>query len=136
MLPLRYSRWWLVAGVLVLLAVFAAALAPALSWTPKLKSGVGADKWLHTGTFLFLGLWFSGQYARRFYWRIALGLLLFGALIELAQRLTTHRTGDFYDLAADVAGIGLGLMIAAAGVGGWSLRLERWLSPAAAETER
>jgi len=32
-----------------------------------------------------------------------------------------------YDVAADVVGIVIGLVIASAGLGGWSLRLEGWL---------
>lgn len=128
MLPLQYTRWWLIAGVLALLGVFVAALVPVFGWMPRFDSGIGADKWMHGTTFFVLGLWFSGQYARRFYWRIALGLLAFGGLIEISQRLTIHRTGDWYDLAANVTGIALGLAIAAAGAGGWSLRFEHWLT--------
>ena len=127
MLPLRHTRWWRIAGGCVLLFVLAAALAPAFWWTPRIQTGIGFDKWLHIATFLVLGVWFSGQYARRAYWRIALGLFLFGAFIELVQRQTTHRSGDYYDLAADAVGIVVGLVIAYAGAGGWSLRLERWL---------
>ena len=127
MLPLRYTRRWRIAGICILLFVLAAALAPAFWWTPRLQSGIGFDKWLHGATFLALGVWFSGQYTPRAYWRIALGLLIFGAFIELVQRQTTHRSGDYYDLAADLVGIAVGLIVAYAGAGGWSLRLERWL---------
>ena len=129
MLPLRYTRRWLLAGVFVLLAVFGAAIMPAFWSWPSISANtlLDFDKWLHAGTFLVLSLWFSGQYSRRWYWRIGAGLLVFGIIIELCQRMLTYRTGDLQDLAANVVGIVLGLAIALAGIGGWSLRVEGWL---------
>ena len=129
MLPLRYTRRWLLAGVFVLFAVFGAAIMPAFWSWPSLtaKMLLGFDKWLHVGTFLVLSVWFSGQYSRRWYWRIGVGLFTFGIIIELCQRMLTYRTGDLQDLAANVVGIALGLAIALAGIGGWSLRVEGWL---------
>ena len=131
MLSLRYSGRWRAAGLMLLILVLAATLMPAvwflsdrsdyLSWLTDI------DKWLHGVTFLFLAIWFSGQYERRAYWRIAIGLFLFGVLIELCQRMVAYRSAEWYDLAADVGGIVAGLAIAAAGIGGWSLRTEEWL---------
>lgn len=132
MLSLRYSGRWRAAGLMLLILVLAATLMPAvwflsdrsnyLSWLTDI------DKWLHGVTFLFLAIWFSGQYERRAYWRIAIGLFLFGVLIELCQRMVAYRSAEWYDLAADVGGIVAGLAIAAAGIGGWSLRTEEWLA--------
>lgn len=128
MLPLTYRRWWLTLSGLLLVSVSVAAFLPALLWFPKTAiQGPGLDKWLHLATFLFLTVWFAGQYPRRAYWRIAGGLLAFGAAIELVQRSLTYRSADFYDLAADLAGIVIGVLVAAAGAGGWSMRLEHWL---------
>lgn len=130
MLPLRYSRGWQAAGVLILVLVFVAAITPAFTPWPRMdvRSLIGADKWLHGLTFLFLAAWFSGQYARRSYWRIALGLLVFGGFIELCQRSVAYRTADSLDLLANVVGLSLGLLLAVAGIGGWSLRVETWLA--------
>lgn len=130
MLPLRYTRRWQLAGVFVLFGVFGAAVMPALWFWPAIagKMLIGIDKWLHATTFLVLSLWFSGQYSRRSYWRIGAGLLVFGIIIELCQRTLTYRTGDLLDLTANAVGILLGLVIALAGVGGWSLRVEGWLT--------
>ncbi len=116
--------------MIILAVVFLAALAPAMWFAPRetLRVLFGVDKWLHALAFLFLAVWFSGQYARRSYWRIAVGLLAFGMMIELCQRLVTYRTGDMADLAANAAGIAAGLLVAAAGVGGWSLRVVSWLT--------
>jgi VanZ family protein len=72
-------------------------------------------------------VWFSGQYARQSYWRIGVGLIAFGALIELIQSMVSYRTAEWMDMYADGVGITIGLIIALLGAGGWSLRMERWL---------
>ncbi len=89
---------------------------------------IHADKWLHAITFVFLAIWFAGQYRPNSYWRIGIGLVLFGALIEACQRLVTYRSSEWFDIVADAAGIAVGLAVAMAGLGGWSLRLEEWLA--------
>ena len=127
MLPLRHEKRWRIASFALLLAVLAAALAPQL--TPHFPSLDWAlfDKWLHALTFLILALWFSGQYPRSSYWRIAIGLTAFGVLIEVCQGMVSYRMAEWNDLFADMFGTGLGLIAAVAGLGGWSLRFERWL---------
>jgi VanZ family protein len=131
MLSLRYAGRWRAAGLMLLIMVLAATLMPAVWFLSDRQDFINwftnIDKWLHGVTFVFLALWFSGQYERRAYWRIAFGLFLFGVLIELSQRMVAYRSAEWNDLAADVGGIVIGLTIAAAGVGGWSLRTERWL---------
>jgi len=132
MLSLRYAGRWRAAGLMILVLVLAATLMPAVWFLSDRQVFVSwftnVDKWLHGMTFLFLAIWFSGQYERSAYWRVAGGLFLFGVLIELCQRLVSYRTAEWYDLAADVGGIVIGLAIAAIGVGGWSLRAEDWLA--------
>ena len=131
MLPLRYAPRWRIASLVFLLGVLVAALSPAVWFWPdrvKLVSWMaGIDKWAHVITFVVLALWFAGQYRPRSYWRIALGLLAFGVLIELCQRMVSYRTADWFDVAADAIGIIVGLAIAIVGIGGWSLRFESWL---------
>lgn len=126
MLALRYQRRWQIAGTLVLLGVFAGTLIPAFWLWPDISrvTLIDFDKWLHGITFTFLAVWFSGQYSRNNYLRIGIGLFLFGIIIELCQRLVSYRTAELMDLAADTVGIAVGLLIALAGVGGWSLRFE------------
>lgn len=82
---------------------------------------------MHGVTFAVLALWFSGQYAREAYWKLVLGLLAFGALIEMCQRMISYRTAEWNDLFADMLGIVVGILIAMVGVGGWSLRIEKQL---------
>lgn len=126
MLPLRHEKRWRLAGIVFLLAVLVATFMPNL-WLPQSSKFLPSDKWLHLLTFLFLSLWFTGQYSRSAYWRLVLGLTAFGVLIELGQGMIPYRSAEWLDLVADVGGIGIGLIIAVAGLGGWSLRFELWL---------
>lgn len=132
MLPLRHARRWNIASGFLLLFVLVATLMPAVwFWSDRREFATwffDVDKWLHGVTFTLLAIWFAGQYHRRAYWRIGAGLILFGLLIEGCQRLVTYRSAELYDLAADAAGILLGLSIALAGIGGWSLRFEEWFA--------
>lgn len=129
MLPLRHLTRWRVVGVLLLVFVTIMAIVPAVWLWPNLHGAkwLISDKWLHGITFAVLAIWYSGQYARSSYWWLALGLTLFGAFIEVCQAMLTYRTAEWGDLKADVAGIGVGLLIALSGAGGWSLHVENWL---------
>ena len=125
MLPLHYPQSWRIASIAILGAVLLAALMPAV-WpggTSSLWFGE-IDKWAHGITFALLAIWFSGQYPRQAYWRIVLGLFAFGLLIELCQRLVGYRSADWIDVAADCAGIAVGMLVASAGLGGWALHVE------------
>lgn len=82
---------------------------------------------MHIAAFAFLAVWFSGQYENRSYWRIALGLIAFGILIELVQSMVSYRTAEWMDLIGDAAGITIGLLIGVLGAGGWSMRVEERL---------
>ena len=129
MLPLRYPLHWQLAGVGFMVIALVAAMLPELPFLtidPTAPFRI-SDKGLHILTFVYLALWFSGQYARASYWRIALGLVAFGTLIEVAQSLVAYRSAEWLDLSADVLGIAIGLLIAFFGVGGWSARIEAFL---------
>lgn len=130
MLPLRFRGLWRSAGIALLVIVLVGMLMPAVWFWPDrgrmLDWFVDVDKWLHGIIFVVLAIWFAGQYKPRSYWRIGVGLVLFGVLIEACQRLVTYRSAEWFDIAADAAGILVGLAIAAAGLGGWSLRAENW----------
>lgn len=133
MLPLRYPQGWRIASVAILVIVLTAALMPAFWPGGDTLSWIGAvDKWVHGITFALLAIWFSGQYQRQAYWRIVLGLLAFGLLIELCQRLVGYRTADWLDVVADCGGIAVGIFAAAAGIGGWAVHVESWLAGGAA----
>ena len=130
MLPLRHTRIWRIADVILLLSVLLFAVTPAAWFLDEAARSISwmrhLDKWLHGLTFLALSVWYAGQYRPRSYWRIAVGLLGFGMFIELCQRMLSYRTADLLDMGANTVGILIGLVIAMAGVGGWCLRLENW----------
>jgi VanZ family protein len=132
MLPLRHAARWQMASLFLLLIVLAATLMPAVwFWDDRFKAlswFESIDKWFHGITFLALSIWFTGLYNKSAYWRIGLGLLAFGLVIEACQRMVTYRTADWMDVGADAAGIILGLVIGAAGIGGWCLRVEGLLA--------
>ena len=129
MLPLAYPRRWQLASAVLLLLVLGAALAPALlPWlTNEAPALPQIDKWMHGITFAFLALWFTGQYARRTWAWIVLGLCVYGAIIEVGQSFIPYRTAEWADLAADALGALVGIAIAATVTGGWSVRAEAWM---------
>ncbi len=131
MLPLEYAGRWRMASALLLLGVTALLLMPAVWLWPdvdEISTWMSSfDKWAHGAIFAFLSLWFAGQYPVRSYWRIAVGLLAFGTLLEVCQGAMGHRMAEWLDVAANATGMTIGLLVAAAGIGGWSLRFERWL---------
>ena len=128
MLPLRYAPRWKFASAVLLSLVLAGAIMPAVwFWPDRGKILIwfgGMDKWVHAIVFLGLAVWFSGQYRLRSYWKIALGLLMFGVLIEVCQRMVGYRSAEWLDVAADTVGIIAGLALAAAGLGRWCERFE------------
>jgi VanZ family protein len=126
-IALRYSWRWQIAGFLLLVFVMIAALVPELPFHELATQFRISDKVMHIIAFTFLAAWFSGQYEKSSYWRIALGLIAFGILIELVQSTVSYRTAEWMDLIGDAAGIAIGLLIGVLGAGGWSMRVEEWL---------
>ena len=129
MLPLRYRAFWRSLSVVMLIVVLFGALSPAIWFGNKadaLSLFKHADKWVHGITFLVLALWFSGLVERRRYWVVGAGLVVFGALLEFFQLYVRYRMADHFDMAANTAGIIVGLAVAFAGLGGWGLRAEDW----------
>lgn len=132
MLELQHTRRWQIASAILLLLVLAAALMPAVWFWDDKRAGLSwfasNDKWLHGITFLVLSIWFAGLYPKSVYWKIGLGLLLFGLGIEVCQRMVGYRSAELMDVGADAAGIALGLLISAVGIGGWCMRVESYIA--------
>ena len=127
MIELRYAWRWQLAGFLLLILVLSAAMVPKMPFDNLVLQFKISDKVLHIVAFTILAAWFSGQYEKRSYWRIAMGLIAFGVLIELVQGTVSYRRSEWLDLVGDAVGIVIGLVIALLGIGGWSRRAEQWL---------
>ena len=131
MLPLQHAALWRTLSILLLIFVLLAAVSPTFWFDSKTKALVWfehTDKWLHAVTFAFLTVWFAGMLEKRAYWLIAFGLTVFGFVIEASQLLVSYRIADWVDIGANTAGIIVGLVAAAAGLGAWGLRVEDWYS--------
>ena len=102
---LRLATLWYAIGAGLLLAV------AVLSLMPLPDVGVG-DKTSHVATYFVLAGYF-GVLARRRQSlpRVALGLVIYGALIEIAQGLTGYRYAEWGDLLANLAGTLAGLLL-------------------------
>jgi VanZ family protein len=103
------------------------AVTVVFSLLPAPPSGpvVIDDKILHAATYFLLASWFAGIYRPSRYGVIGGGLLLLGAVIELMQRAGGERMGEWLDLAANAAGIAVGLALARLGLGAWCAWFER-----------
>ncbi len=88
-----------------------------------------SDKVQHAGAYFLLMVWFSGLYGRKVHPIIAVVLLLLGVALDLLQATTRTRTFELNDIAADAAGILIGLALSLSLLGGWCQRVEqRWLT--------
>ena len=130
MLELRYARFWRAASLVLLILVLAATLMPAIwFWSDRVKLAgwlAHFDKWAHFMIFLGLAVWFAGLYRASSYWRVGIGLLAFGVLIEVCQRAVGYRSAEWLDVVADGVGIVAGLALAWLGLGSWCRHFEAW----------
>ncbi len=102
---MRFSVW-LWAFIAWVLAVLVLALLPS----PPPMITTGWDKSNHLLAFAVM----AGLGCKAFPQRVVstlLGLLAYGALIEILQSITPTRSAQWLDLFADILGIFLGLMM-------------------------
>ncbi len=82
-----------------------------------LGPGLGAagaevsDITLHLLAFIYLSAALSIAHLRSHWLRVALWMLLYGALIEIAQSQLPPRQAEWKDLGVDALGIGVGLVV-------------------------
>lgn len=123
---LRLRPLWLATGwLLVGLTVYA-----SLSSEPPGGPGLVNDKVAHALTYAVLGFWFAALYQRRSFALLAAGLFSLGLVLELLQARGGTRQGEFADLAANAAGIGVGILAGAWAEGRWMGWLDRRLASA------
>lgn len=117
---LRYRRLWFGVGIAIALAIAVVCLLPG----SKLPDVRVSDKLEHLVAFAMLAFWFGSILVRRDFFWLAVALIAFGGLIELAQGAMRYgREADIRDLLADSIGVLLGLALALTPLGGWA----RWL---------
>jgi VanZ family protein len=120
--PFRFPRVWLAGGVLLVLGVLVGSLAPGEYVEDAMLS---SDKVTHALAYTGLTLWFTGMFPTRRHGWVVLALFLLGAMIEVLQAVMPFgRQGDFADLLANSTGILVGVVLAAAGCGGWAQWVE------------
>ncbi len=102
---LRLAILWYALGAALLLAV------ALLSLMPLPEVGVG-DKTSHVVTYAVLAGYFS-VLARRpaTLYRVAAGIMIYGALIEIAQGMTGYRYAEWGDLLANGVGTAGGVAL-------------------------
>ncbi len=121
LLPLRYPRFWLAVGWLLIVAAIVSSLVPA----QKLPNIGASDKLEHMAAYALIALWFSGIYPKSRYVLIGVCLFALGVAIEWAQgAMALGREADLRDMLANATGIAAGLIIALLGLGGWAQRVE------------
>jgi VanZ family protein len=113
--PLRYFRFWLAMGWLLVILSVIVSLVPNLPTFTVPYS----DKIFHAGTYFLLMTWFSGIFLPSRYWAIALSLVAMGLATEFLQTVFPYRFFDPWDLAANVAGVATAWLFALAGLNSW-----------------
>lgn len=123
MIPLRFPWLWLALGWVLVAGVLIGSLLPGNS----LSAVSIHDKILHSGSYFVLMVWFAGLYERRHHIWIALVLAAFGLTLDVLQGGIATRSFELADVAANGAGIVLGLAVSVWLLGGWCQRVERHL---------
>jgi VanZ family protein len=108
-------RWLRACFALAAVSVFVLALWPTSEPMPL---HTGWDKADHASAFVVLGLlgllgWPSAPV------RLSVGLLGYGALIEVLQAFSVYRQADWRDWVADAVGVGIAVLV----LSGWRKRL-------------
>lgn len=117
----RFQLAWLALGWLMALAIGVGSLWPTMPSAAVAFS----DKLLHFAAYAGLAFVFAGALGRRRWWRIGLSLVLLGIVVELLQHyFTATRSGEWSDLAANIGGVGTGLLLAAMMPGNWCRQVE------------
>jgi VanZ family protein len=106
-----------IAGILLMLAATVVCLVPGHDLPASFELN---DKVSHIIGHGALAMYFAGLVPRRNWWKIFLYLMIFGAVIEVAQYfMHVGRNGDPRDLLANAIGVSLGLLAGLLGVSRW-----------------
>jgi VanZ family protein len=106
---IRWRRFWLLLGWLLVLFVIYLSLTPDPVEVP-VEQG---DKFGHILAYAALMSWFANLYeglARRI--QFAIGFVALGVVLEFVQGWTGYRSFEVADMAADAAGVAVGWFFA------------------------
>jgi VanZ family protein len=118
---LEFPRLWFCLGLALAAMIAATSLVPARS-LPDIDL---SDKLRHAMSYVLLAFWFASVVVRRDFLQLIVALAAFGGVIELAQEwMGLGRQAELGDFLADVAGIGVGVALAATPLGMWAYRIE------------
>lgn len=124
MRPLHHPRLWAAFSVLWMLFTVWMFLKPLSGPVAGFLDFANSDKLLHMLAFFGIAGWFASWFERRHWIALTICALLYGVLIELAQGAMSYgRHADASDVAADAAGVVLGLL----GAQLFGARLLDWL---------
>jgi len=102
----RLARLWYGCGIALLFIVAVISLVPI-----SVSVESGGDKLAHVLIYLVLSGWFSLIVARPgLLWRVFMGLIVYGFLMELLQGQTDYRSYEVADAVANSVGVALGLL--------------------------
>lgn len=104
----RLRAAWLTAAWVLVAAIIYLSVTPR---PPDIPFDEG-DKLGHLLAYGTTMLWFAQIYERRARWGAILGLVVLGVGLEFVQRWTGYRTFDVWDMAADAAGVLIGVALA------------------------
>jgi VanZ family protein len=124
MLPLKYPKFWLTAGWLLVALSIVGSVLPVDPAAPVFQF----DKLVHAGTYALLMIWFAGIYRPGRYTIIAICLVLLGLVLEGVQALLPLRFFDVADLVANMSGVAAGLVLTLLLLKGWCQRVEAWIT--------
>ncbi len=123
MLDLRFPWLWIGVGALLVAGVCVGSLLPAQDFGDALN-----DKYVHFASYFLLTVWFSGLYSRvGFYALIAAIVIGLGAFLDVLQGATATRHFDLLDILANALGALVGFGLSWLLLGGWCVRIERWI---------
>lgn len=117
---MRYLRWWRSVGAIFLISVVVGSLLPLSQMAQAIN-----DKLEHFLVYFLLMAWFGQLYRRRLI--LVVAFLLMGLALEILQGQTRYRHFDWYDVAANSAGILAAWMTLFTPLGRSMAVIDRWL---------
>jgi VanZ family protein len=121
---LRFAwLWWLFGWAFIALTV-----NDSLERDIPSFAKVTSDKVIHFLGYFALAMWFAGVTRTKRYPLVGVLLIVLGGLLEILQGLMHNgRNAEWLDLLADSLGVAAALGLAYAGLGKWTVWIERLL---------